>query len=109
MKPKSSFIGTQGIIELDPEAPVHTVDSLVILPGHFELNDAVRLNNPVDDPLVVFITASLNEGRSEEHTSELQSRGHLVCRLLLGKKKRTRQHITQHRSQEDMETGIVSQ
>src|SRR5690625_7101386 len=26
--------------------------------------------------------------RSEEHTSELQSRGHLVCRLLLDKKKR---------------------
>src|SRR5437870_9675050 len=27
------------------------------------------------------------EARSEEHTSELQSRGHLVCRLLLEKKK----------------------
>src|SRR5690625_5558715 len=27
------------------------------------------------------------ETRSEEHTSELQSRGHLVCRLLLEKKK----------------------
>src|SRR5207253_6330084 len=27
------------------------------------------------------------QGRSEEHTSELQSRGHLVCRLLLEKKK----------------------
>src|SRR5690625_6891299 len=27
------------------------------------------------------------ERRSEEHTSELQSRGHLVCRLLLEKKK----------------------
>src|SRR5439155_21287982 len=27
------------------------------------------------------------EQRSEEHTSELQSRGHLVCRLLLEKKK----------------------
>src|SRR5690625_6590846 len=27
------------------------------------------------------------EERSEEHTSELQSRGHLVCRLLLEKKK----------------------
>src|SRR3712207_7205567 len=26
-------------------------------------------------------------GRSEEHTSELQSRQYLVCRLLLGKKK----------------------
>src|SRR2546429_7195113 len=28
-------------------------------------------------------------GRSEEHTSELQSRLHLVCRLLLEKKKRS--------------------
>src|SRR5690625_6739340 len=27
------------------------------------------------------------QARSEEHTSELQSRGHLVCRLLLEKKK----------------------
>src|SRR5690625_6606306 len=27
-----------------------------------------------------------SESRSEEHTSELQSRGHLVCRLLLEKK-----------------------
>src|SRR2546421_4583039 len=31
--------------------------------------------------------------RSEEHTSELQSRSDLVCRLLLEKKKR-RQHLT---------------
>src|SRR5690554_7098538 len=29
--------------------------------------------------------------RSEEHTSELQSRPHLVCRLLLEKKKKTKQ------------------
>src|SRR5690625_6496827 len=29
-----------------------------------------------------------SHGRSEEHTSELQSRGHLVCRLLLEKKKK---------------------
>src|SRR2546422_7743994 len=29
-------------------------------------------------------------GRSEEHTSELQSRLHLVCRLLLEKKKKTK-------------------
>src|SRR2546422_6362230 len=29
------------------------------------------------------------KGRSEEHTSELQSRLHLVCRLLLEKKKTT--------------------
>src|SRR5207253_6287760 len=31
-------------------------------------------------------TRDLPSGRSEEHTSELQSRGHLVCRLLLEKK-----------------------
>src|SRR3712207_7635652 len=30
----------------------------------------------------------LDEGRSEEHTSELQSRQYLVCRLLLEKKKK---------------------
>src|SRR2546422_8430155 len=30
-----------------------------------------------------------DEERSEEHTSELQSRLHLVCRLLLEKKKKT--------------------
>src|SRR2546422_7199156 len=32
-------------------------------------------------------------GRSEEHTSELQSRLHLVCRLLLEKKKKKKQRI----------------
>src|SRR5438309_12118455 len=30
-----------------------------------------------------------DRGRSEEHTSELQSQFHLVCRLLLEKKKKT--------------------
>src|SRR2546429_987119 len=32
--------------------------------------------------------------RSEEHTSELQSRLHLVCRLLLEKKKKTAIHYS---------------
>src|SRR5690554_7621571 len=32
-------------------------------------------------------------GRSEEHTSELQSRPHLVCRLLLEKKKKKKQTV----------------
>src|SRR5690625_6697036 len=31
---------------------------------------------------------TMHPQRSEEHTSELQSRGHLVCRLLLEKKKK---------------------
>src|SRR5439155_24107967 len=33
------------------------------------------------------VIRSADFARSEEHTSELQSRGHLVCRLLLEKKK----------------------
>src|SRR5687768_18323131 len=36
------------------------------------------------------ITESLRLRRSEEHTSELQSRLHLVCRLLLEKKKKNK-------------------
>src|SRR5437870_6717351 len=39
-----------------------------------------------DDRVDVIITTV--PARSEEHTSELQSRGHLVCRLLLEKKKK---------------------
>src|SRR5207253_3711926 len=46
---------------------------------------AVRLGNTADTGTVTV------DGRSEEHTSELQSRGHLVCRLLLEKKN---QHST---------------
>src|SRR5437762_10517941 len=38
-------------------------------------------------------------GRSEEHTSELQSPMYLVCRLLLEKKKKNIQYIIQRREQ----------
>src|SRR5690625_6608100 len=40
--------------------------------------------------------ASLGNDRSEEHTSELQSRGHLVCRLLLEKKKKKQNKHSRH-------------
>src|SRR5690625_7053111 len=48
--------------------------------------EAVRHGNTGRDPCgrCTCLTQTL---RSEEHTSELQSRGHLVCRLLLEKKK----------------------
>src|SRR3712207_7146255 len=38
-------------------------------------------------PLLLSKVLDLNDTRSEEHTSELQSRQYLVCRLLLEKKK----------------------
>src|SRR3712207_8722376 len=36
-------------------------------------------------------------GRSEEHTSELQSRQYLVCRLLLEKKKKNTKHTNKEK------------
>src|SRR3712207_8137819 len=57
-----------------------------------------QLDMPFDEALdylrsqltVAFSTDDIQEGvkRSEEHTSELQSRQYLVCRLLLEKKKK---------------------
>src|SRR3712207_7957272 len=44
--------------------------------------------------------AAGQEARSEEHTSELQSRQYLVCRLLLEKKNKVT-HIFQVQSQHD--------
>src|SRR5690625_6875250 len=40
--------------------------------------------------LTYLIKSAETHHRSEEHTSELQSRGHLVCRLLLEKKKQNK-------------------
>src|SRR3982751_7087243 len=40
------------------------------------------------DPRVTFLNHGSFGARSEEHTSELQSRSDLVCRLLLEKKKK---------------------
>src|ERR1041385_9383764 len=45
-----------------------------------------------------FSLAQCRDPRSEEHTSELQSRLHLVCRLLLEKKKQTTQTLHRPRN-----------
>src|SRR5690554_7420063 len=62
---------------------------LGILPGHTPL-----LTDLKPGPVRV-----IKQDRSEEHTSELQSRPHLVCRLLLekkkNKKKKTKSKATQ--------------
>src|SRR2546422_10909557 len=42
-----------------------------------------------DDEFLKPLPDGFGETRSEEHTSELQSRLHLVCRLLLEKKKKS--------------------
>src|SRR2546422_2741894 len=51
-----------------------------------------------DSAVTIFDLASLRVvGRSEEHTSELQSRLHLVCRLLLEKKNNIDPHLRAQR------------
>src|SRR3712207_8412702 len=45
------------------------------------------LTNPVQASIPMFLWTDAIVRRSEEHTSELQSRQYLVCRLLLEKKK----------------------
>src|SRR5205809_5770372 len=48
-------------------------------------------------PATVLAAGGLRRySRSEEHTSELQSRLHLVCRLLLEKKKKNRTLTSEH-------------
>src|SRR5690625_6539996 len=65
---------------------IREVDTLDLVAPHLQASphhiraDRVRLSNDLLGPL--------GRDRSEEHTSELQSRGHLVCRLLLEKKKK---------------------
>src|SRR5437660_9353937 len=44
--------------------------------------------------------------RSEEHTSELQSRGHLVCRLLLEKKKYHERKLTKPLRNPDLQMSV---
>src|SRR5258708_27454442 len=48
-----------------------------------------RRGAPSSDPALIFKFVHI---RSEEHTSELQSPDHLVCRLLLEKKKKQKYH-----------------
>src|SRR5947208_4198637 len=59
-----------------------TANRAALIPGYTHLQRA----QPV--PLALEVRVAGDE-RSEEHTSELQSPDHLVCRLLLEKKKNT--------------------
>src|SRR3712207_7748196 len=55
---------------------------------HDEAGDRGALKGMQERPLPQPLRRDVDQ-RSEEHTSELQSRQYLVCRLLLEKKKRT--------------------
>src|SRR5205814_9222878 len=72
----------------DPRAPSHEPrDSQTLEPFVVEL--VLTLKQAIEPSQEVSRLRPLNDSvRSEEHTSELQSLRHLVCRLLLEKKKK---------------------
>src|SRR2546422_6944642 len=51
--------------------------------------------------------APCHRKRSEEHTSELQSRLHLVCRLLLEKKNTARRVVPIARTERRLQSSVV--
>src|SRR5690625_5521722 len=55
---------------------------------HCQVPVSCKITAPTFGPTIADRPCILPSIRSEEHTSELQSRGHLVCRLLLEKKKK---------------------
>src|SRR2546422_3453923 len=67
------------------------MSSLKVLPMD-EVVTSYYLRMQVEDRPGVL--ADISRIRSEEHTSELQSRLHLVCRLLLEKKKKKKKNMT---------------
>src|SRR5256885_13252341 len=67
----------------------------------------LNLNNlqPGEEIRLWNAVGAAGPGRSEEHTSELQSPCNLVCRLLLEKKKKIKKHIHHY----TMNTILISQ
>src|SRR5207249_7545689 len=64
------------------------------------LKDSVKFGSLIPSPKLNFNLVA----RSEEHTSELQSRFDLVCRLLLEKKKKKNNQIEQKKNNNDTNT-----
>src|SRR5690625_6539445 len=61
-----------------------------------ELYESARLDGAGFWRQLTSVTVPLISPRSEEHTSELQSRGHIVCRLLLAKKNMMCHAVREH-------------
>src|SRR3712207_7657039 len=77
-----------------PISPAKPCDADATMPGTQPCTKADDVTKPCDQDATMPGTEPCeDELRSEEHTSELQSRQYLVCRLLLEKKKQNNIHV----------------
>src|SRR5690554_7599619 len=87
----SSVIKFKAAIRLRRGSAVSVFDPVPFKPAikvcHPEIEIADAMRNLLQSKPFASIVLNGELFRSEEHTSELQSRPHLVCRLLLEKKK----------------------
>src|SRR3712207_7501039 len=95
--PRSTLFPYTTLFRSHPDVPVHLRPDAAHAHEHHgaEGRVAARTDDQLHDRRAVVHLLehelALPE-RSEEHTSELQSRQYLVCRLLLEKKKKKKQH-----------------
>src|SRR3712207_7204178 len=85
-------------LSLHDALPIYQLSTfLCAAAGHPEvLGEMTALTKSPVMPWTPTLTGPSMLGRSEEHTSELQSRQYLVCRLLLEKKKKATTFIQPH-------------
>src|SRR3712207_7757614 len=83
--PYTTLFRSRDLVPLDDDEPLTVgADVLVVGDGHPDALRAARVAALADELRELADEAeALAELRSEEHTSELQSRQYLVCRLLL--------------------------
>src|SRR6266436_8886659 len=102
--------GGEGELEVEGSTVGEALDAV------FDQHDGLRERITQDGDLRRFVNVyvsgedirfqdGLDTARSEEHTSELQSRLHLVCRLLLEKKKHIRHTPMLHKTRKPFVTS----
>src|SRR5207249_11251312 len=81
-------------LSLHDALPISAYDGVVLLDlSNISATEKEFFQTSIQDPVKSDAGSQLFDPRSEEHTSELQSRFDLVCRLLLEKKKKKNNNL----------------
>src|SRR2546422_7819836 len=96
------------MIRRPPRSTLFPYTTLFRSPAHDANDFEIGQRHGLEAPLIMREDGTMGEERSEEHTSELQSRLHLVCRLLLEKKKNNHGHDEPHIPRSTHSTELTS-